>query len=1119
MKQLFYIMGLIFAINNIKAQLTNTENYISKKTYLDYPTLGTPKVAQTVEYIDGLGRSKQTVNVRSTPSGKDLVSLQDYDKFGREVKKYLPLPQQGTQNGSIYSNPLSVGTNFYNNEKVYRETIFENSPLNRVLKEAPEGWEWQGRSVNYFESQNDLADNVQNFLTNTSIVNNSIRTKITDKTKYSAGELYKKKTCNEDGACTTEFTNGKGQLVLSRKGSFSSTESDTYYLYNDYGQLAWIIPPIIAERQVFTDEELNKFAYEYRYDGRGRQVEKKLPGKDVEYMVYDKHDRLILKQDINLRIKGQWLFTKYDTWDRIVYTGITSSTLSRIDMQAFIDGYSGPTSETRGGNFQASNRGVQYTNDAFPTNIADLLIVNYYDSRPYYDSFNDFPSFIMDQKVLVTNQQEKANGLLLTTFVKNIENDDWSETNIIYDTRGKEIATYSGSSLRGLTKKEQKLNFAGLPVKIVTSHTKAKNIAPDIITETFEYDQQNRLSKHWHQVNSEPVELLTENKYNEISQVVRKIVGNGLQTIDYGYNIRGWQTQINDPENLNGKLFGYKIKYEKPYDAQPKYNGNISQIDWKTADDGILRRYSYHYDNLDRLHLGDYSEPNSTMPANKAFNEELFYDLNGNITTLKRNAYVQNVGVQEIDFLSYTYNGNQVTNIVDNNYNYMGYPESAGTEILYDKNGNMISHEDKGIKEIGYNYLNLPNTVKFNKLYQPHNDPNGLEPAVTKYVYGADGKKLRKIYTYGSGPSNLETTKVSDYIDGFQYTDNVLSFVPTAEGYYDFVQKKYVYQYADQVGNVRVSYYKGPSGSPIIDRVTNYYPFGLEFNENIVPYNSISPNYRYTTQKQEKQEDTGWSSFKWRNYDPTIGRFFNVDPLSEKYAYQSHYNFSENRVVDAREIEGLESLPMNASKVYEHRQKSADILEEQGRVGEAAVLRQKADLIQEINTLIISAPIFEIEEVILTVRATQGVGFFGRAWNAIKGIFTGAEASAGIAETTAGKVPNPYGKNGGPLHQQKIKDVETELTAEGFTKIEKEVKVPTPDGSKSKRFIDVQGTNPKTGEVRQVQVGKQNKNGTPVSRERKALDDIEQATGTRPEFVPYNKVQPKIKIRKDELEY
>ncbi|WP_312901538.1 polymorphic toxin type 8 domain-containing protein [Chryseobacterium taichungense] len=52
-------------------------------------------------------------------------------------------------------------------------------------------------------------------------------------------------------------------------------------------------------------------------------------------------------------------------------------------------------------------------------------------------------------------------------------------------------------------------------------------------------------------------------------------------------------------------------------------------------------------------------------------------------------------------------------------------------------------------------------------------------------------------------------------------------------------------------------------------------------------------------------------SFKWRSYDPSILRFFNVDLLSENYAYQSHYNFSENIVIDARERKGLEGKKVN----------------------------------------------------------------------------------------------------------------------------------------------------------------------------------------------------------------
>lgn len=47
---------------------------------------------------------------------------------------------------------------------------------------------------------------------------------------------------------------------------------------------------------------------------------------------------------------------------------------------------------------------------------------------------------------------------------------------------------------------------------------------------------------------------------------------------------------------------------------------------------------------------------------------------------------------------------------------------------------------------------------------------------------------------------------------------------------------------------------------------------------------------------------------------PDVGRFFNVDPLSEKYSYQSHYNFSENRVIDARELEGLEAVLIKDTK-------------------------------------------------------------------------------------------------------------------------------------------------------------------------------------------------------------
>lgn len=55
-------------------------------------------------------------------------------------------------------------------------------------------------------------------------------------------------------------------------------------------------------------------------------------------------------------------------------------------------------------------------------------------------------------------------------------------------------------------------------------------------------------------------------------------------------------------------------------------------------------------------------------------------------------------------------------------------------------------------------------------------------------------------------------------------------------------------------------------------------------------------------------KNLGWTglSYKYRNYDPAIGRFFNIDPLTEDYMDWGSYVFSGNRVIDARELEGLE---------------------------------------------------------------------------------------------------------------------------------------------------------------------------------------------------------------------
>ncbi len=54
--------------------------------------------------------------------------------------------------------------------------------------------------------------------------------------------------------------------------------------------------------------------------------------------------------------------------------------------------------------------------------------------------------------------------------------------------------------------------------------------------------------------------------------------------------------------------------------------------------------------------------------------------------------------------------------------------------------------------------------------------------------------------------------------------------------------------------------------------------------------------------------DVDFYEFKYRQHDPQIGRFTQIDPLADKYVYNSTYAFSENRVINAIELEGLEAV-------------------------------------------------------------------------------------------------------------------------------------------------------------------------------------------------------------------
>ncbi|SHG67141.1 DUF6443 domain-containing protein [Chryseobacterium vrystaatense] len=953
MKKYFSIFTLLFSLTfSAQTSLSTTENYMYTKSCLDADCI---KKSESVQYFDGLGRPIQSVAIKATPQGRDVVVPIEYDAQGRQTKSYLPVPQAGTANGAIYSNPLGNASSAgYGSEKIYSEKVYDNIFPGRVSQMLPAGTTWSQKPLTFGYDANTETDHVKKFSTATTWENGATKSIPSNAGIYQNGLLYKNSVTDQDGNRTIEFKNAKGQIVLLRKEAGTTENADTYYVYDEYSQLVFVVPPLLAKIQSWSQADQDNLAYEYRYDGLGRLVEKKIPGKGWEWMVYDKQDRIVGTQDAVMRAKGQWLYTKYDQFGRAAITGLATGG-TRSAEQAVVDGYgSNNVNRLNTAFFERQGMDVYYGNPdtTYPNSSkwVALLSLNYYDTYPAYSFNPPFPSAIFGKAIMTDAQNASVNTQAMPTLslVKNIEDDNWTKSYAYYDTQGRSVGSYTINHLGGYTRTETELDFTGVAQQTKVYHKRLSTDTERVISQSFDYDNQYRVKKHRHQVDSGPVELLAENTYNELSQISNKKVAGGLESIDYQYDIRGALIKVNDPAALGTKLFGYELKYQNPeYNnvAPGKSNGNISEIDWKSASDGILKRYSYIYDPLNRLKDAIYAEPGSTIPHNNTYNEHATYDLNGNIKTLQRNAVpVMGNTATMVDDLVYQYTGNRLDKVIENSMNDTGY-EGGNNTIDYDLNGSMINMKDKGIQTINYNIMDLPNNLSITQTIFGQTSTVNLN-----YLYRADGVKLRKTNFRMGGRGSMPITTVTDYLDGFQYsyTDGggfqpcltcktarafeeqaykgivfpgtetpewKLDFVSTAEGFYSFTENRYIYQYSDHLGNTRLSFAKNSAGALEILDTNNYYPFGLNHTGgNGLNSSGFGSWYSYKYNGKELQE-TGMYDYGARFYMPDLGRWGVMDPLAELMRRHSPYNYAFNNPISFTDPDGMR--PMNQLKVYD----------------------------------------------------------------------------------------------------------------------------------------------------------------------------------------------------------
>lgn len=84
-------------------------------------------------------------------------------------------------------------------------------------------------------------------------------------------------------------------------------------------------------------------------------------------------------------------------------------------------------------------------------------------------------------------------------------------------------------------------------------------------------------------------------------------------------------------------------------------------------------------------------------------------------------------------------------------------------------------------------------------------------------------------------------------------------------------------------------------------------------------YTANSSNYRYGFNGKENDNEvkgTGnQQDYGMRIYDPRIGKFLSVDPLTAKYPELTPYQFASNRPIDGIDLDGKEFLSIKAYKM------------------------------------------------------------------------------------------------------------------------------------------------------------------------------------------------------------
>ena len=823
-----------------------------------------------ITYYNGLGLPSQTTNVRASVNGYNIVTPIVYDALLRsDATAYLPFEATYYSDEEELPNSTAISEqrNYYEEryssdyERSFTEKVYEASPLGRVRKQALPGY-MKDYEVLYteFDYRTNDTDEVRWLAV-------GVDGELVCEGCHDAGTLSCTVTTDPDDHVVQSFTDGLGRTLLSR--TFDDDEPiDTYSVYDDYGRLRWVVTPegsyLLSDSLTVPvdDDFAEKYCYVYTYNDRGLMVEKRMPGREAEYMRYDEGDRLRVSQDGNLRAKKQWISYSYDALGRVQEQSLAvEAELIPIRSQAGVS-IGEPIESVEPPYLGSSVPLRKYVYDTYPSEVQAAGL--------------DFQSI---EGLTATDGEslryDNATGSLTYEKLAVLANDTitgYHQRACYYDYKGRLIQIVERDTEDGILCTSKRYDFVGNLIAQRESYTRAGKT--DDIDRTFTYDDRGRLLNETTQVNGGE-EAVVYYEYDELGRLAARRLGEGTSAIaeQSEYDIRSWLTK------KSSELFDMSLGHS--------YTGNITSWQWQhkgdPSGDGPQNRYVFTYDGLSRL-------ANTTQYVNGELDKQnverfLTYDRNGNLQT-----FIRYENGSCVSNSTYNYSGNRLVSYCPGT---VFEREDVGIgEIIvpkkgivfpltvqlhqYDANGNVTKDWERGL-DMSYNCLNLLE-------YASDNDANAIN-----YCYLADGTKLsvtdvgeNGLYYLGSLVYEKHANTIGLESAGFSSG----RIVATAGN-----DTEIRYFLTDHLGSVRVV---ATDKDNVLER-NDYQPFGKRWNTASLP---VSDNRdRFNGKEDQSFAGLPFSDYSARMYDRERGRWLSQDPKSEDYFSSTQYGFCGNNPI------------------------------------------------------------------------------------------------------------------------------------------------------------------------------------------------------------------------------